>query len=215
MAEAICSRTGALTLVPAAYLQAWLPGLVVPQGWCTTISDAGCATRMLKRQLGIAQHWDVCEVLNLYRAPGTVPEAVVVANGDRALRDAGADDIQTSKIDIERRYRVIAIRATGTLRIGTRAVRAQYNYYVVNAIAGAGVIEQVLLVGTDVYPRLASEIDQLTAILHDSLLASMDKASDSENVGNGGQAVHLADHIAESPAPSFNHQHLGFKAGER
>jgi len=116
-------------------------------------------------------------VLNLYRVPGTVPETVVLSNADRTLRDCGARDIEVSKFDVPLHYRLIATRSTGAMQIGTRAVRAEYNYFAVNATAGAALIEQIVLVAAEAYSDLASDIEVLTAGLLRSLLASIDSAT--------------------------------------
>lgn len=189
MAEAIAERTGAPTLVPTEYLPGWLPGLVVPQGWRPITLDGTNTTRILTRQLGVGRRWDGCEVLNLYRVPGTVPETVVLDNADRTLRDCGAHDIQVSKIDIPRRYGVIATRATGMVHIGTRAVRGRYNYFAVNATAGAALIEQVVLVAAEVFSDLAGQVEELSTALHRSLLASIDRATEPSATRNIGSPV--------------------------
>jgi len=147
LAEVLAEHTGALTFVPPAHLPLWLPDLTVPQGWAAAGVDGATVTRMLLRRLGSGDHWDGCEVLNLYRVPGTVPEPLVLDNADRALRDSGADDIRTYRVDTPPRYAVIATRASGTLRIGTRTVPSQYNYYVVNTAAGGALIEQAMPAG--------------------------------------------------------------------
>jgi hypothetical protein len=98
------------------------------------------------------------------------------------LRDSGAHDIRIERISTPRGPAVIATRATGTLQIGDRVVRGQYVYYVANAPAGAGLIEQIVLVGADVYAALAHEVDELTGALHTCLLASVDRAARSRVV---------------------------------
>lgn len=176
MAQAIAERTGALTSVPATHLSVWLPGLVVPPGWYATTAVGATAARMLTRSLSVGQNWDACEVLNLYRVPGTVPETVVLLNADRTLRDSGAHDIDTRRIDIPASYGVIATRARGTLYVGTRGVRVHYNHFAVNATAGAALVEQVVLVVAEVYPVLGDEVEELASTLHGTLLASIDSA---------------------------------------
>jgi len=193
MVEAVAGRTGALSVVPSVHLQAWLPGLAVPCGWRVSRLDAVDATRVLTRQLAPFRPWDACEVLNLYRVPGTVPDAVLLANADRTLRECNGHDIQTARVDIPLRYGAVATCASGTLRIGAHAVRSQYNYYAVNAAGGAALIEQIVLVGSDVYSQLASELEELTAALHHSLLASIDSA-------NEPQASRIGSHARERRA---------------
>ena len=189
MAEAVAKRTGVPTLVPTMYLPGWIPGLVVSHGWRPITLNGTNATRILTRQLGVGRHWDGCEMLNLYRVPGTVPETVVRSNADRTLRDCDVRDIQVSKVDIPRRYGVMATRATGTVHIGTRAVRGRYNYFAVNTSAGAALIEQVILVAAEVFPDLAGEVEELTNALHRSLLASIDRATEPHANRNSGAPV--------------------------
>jgi hypothetical protein len=131
---------------------------------------------MLLRRLGSGDHWDGCEILNLYRVPGTVPEPLVLDNADRTLRDSGADDIHTYRVDTPPRYGVIATCASGTLRIGTRTVHSQYNYYVVNTAAGGALIEQAMLVDGDAHLVLSGDVAELTENLYRALLASIDRA---------------------------------------
>lgn len=84
LAEVLAEHTGALTFVPPAHLPLWLPDLAVPQGWDVGAVDGPTVTRMLLRRLGSSDHWDGCEVLNLYRVSGVVPEALVLDNADRS-----------------------------------------------------------------------------------------------------------------------------------
>ena len=173
LAEVLAEHTGGLTFVPPAHLPLWLPDLAVAQGWDAAAVDGATVTRMLLRRLGSGDHWDGCEVLNLYRVPGTVPERLVLDNADRTLRDSGADDVQSHRVDTPPRYGVIATRASGTLHIGTRTVHGQYSYYVVNTAAGGALIEQSILVGGDAHP--GGEVAELTENLYRALLASIDR----------------------------------------
>jgi hypothetical protein len=176
LAEVIAVQTGGLTFVPPAHLRLWLPELTVPQGWAAgTVNDA-TATRILMRRLGSANHWDGCEVLNLYRVSGTVPGTVVLNNADRILRDSGANDIRTYRIDTPSRYGMIATRSSGTLHAGARAVHSHFLHYVINTAAGGALIEQTIAVGADVHPVLAREVADLTENLYRSLLTSIDRA---------------------------------------
>jgi hypothetical protein len=176
LAEVLAEHTGGLTFVPPAHLPLWLPDLTVPQGWDRAAVDGATVTRMLLRRLGSGDHWDGCEILNLYRVPGTVPEPLVLDNADRTLRDSGADDIHTYRVDTPPRYGVIATCASGTLRIGTRTVHSQYNYYVVNTAAGGALIEQAMLVDGDAHLVLSGDVAELTENLYRALLASIDRA---------------------------------------
>jgi hypothetical protein len=103
LAEVPAEHTGGLTFVPPARLPLWLPELTVPQGWDVGAIDGATVTRMLLRRLGSGDHWDGCEVLNVYRVSGTVPEPLVLDNADRTLRDSGADAIQTHRVVMARR----------------------------------------------------------------------------------------------------------------
>jgi hypothetical protein len=149
LAYVIAEHTGALPLVAARHLHLWLPDLVAPCGWASGAIDGATVTRMLVRRLGGSGHWDGCEILNLYCVPGAVPEAVVLDNADRSLRDSGTVDVHVCRIDVPKRYRVIAARATGRLDTAGRTVCAQYSHYVVNTTAGSALIEQAILVGAD------------------------------------------------------------------
>lgn len=177
LAEVIAETTGRLTLVPPEHLPVWLPEITVPKGWSGGTINGASVTRILMRRLGTADHWDGCEVLNLYRVPGEVPETLVRDNADRVLRDSGADDIRTHIVDPPPRHGVIAARVSGTLRSSTRNVNGHYNYYVVNAAAGGTLIEQAILVGVDAWPVLSREVADLTGDLYLALLASTDRAS--------------------------------------
>lgn len=142
---------------------------------------------MLLRRLGSGDNWDGCEVLNLYRVSGTVPETLVSDNAERTLRDSGADSIHTHHIDTPPRYGVIAMRSSGLLHIGARAVHSQYTYYVVNTAAGGALIEQALMVGSDAQPKLSGEVAKLTDDLYRALLASIDRAPAPPSPRNTGK----------------------------
>ena len=208
LAEVLAEHIGGLTFVPPAHLRLWLPDLTAPQGWDPAAAGGAAVTRMLLRRLGKGDHWDGCEVLNLYRVPGTVPEALVLDNADRTLCDSGADDIHTYRVDTPPRYGLIATRASGTLRIGPRTVHSHYNYYVVNTAAGGALIEQAILVGGDAHPVLSAEVTELTENLYRALLASIDRAptpprpqeTPEDAAGRAGTAP-PAEHAA-LPAPT-------------
>jgi hypothetical protein len=133
-------------------------------------------TRILLRRLGDGQDWDGCEVLKLYRVPGVVPETVVLDTADRILRDSGATEIRTHRVDTPAHYRVIAVRSSGDLGAGARKVHGHFHYYVVNTAAGCALIEQTILIGADVGLALGREVADLTDDLYRSLLTSIDRA---------------------------------------
>ncbi|MGC2652308.1 MAG: hypothetical protein WA317_01610 [Mycobacterium sp.] len=60
--------------------------------------------------------------------PGTVPETMVLDNADRVLRDSGANDSRTHRLDTSRRYGMIATRCSGTLHADTRTVHCDFNH---------------------------------------------------------------------------------------
>ncbi len=153
-------------------------------------------TRMLLRRLGSGDNWDGCEVLNLYRVSGTVPEKLVFDNADRTLRDSGADSIHTHHIDTPPRYGVIAMRSSGLLHIGARTVHSQYTYYAINTAAGGALIEQAVMVGSDAQPTLSGEAAKLTDDLYRALLASIDRAPAPSPRNTGKYAT------GRRPAPS-------------
>ncbi|OOK65340.1 hypothetical protein BZL29_7697 [Mycobacterium kansasii] len=161
-----------------AHLHLWLPALAVPSNWIIADADGAAVTRLLLRQFNSTNHWDGCEVLNLYRIAGTVPEALVLGNADRILRDSHATDINAHPLDIPPQYGIIATRSTGLLSTGTRLVHSQFTNYVVNRAAGGALIEQAIVVGTDVQSALAEECAALTENLYRSVLASIDRPHD-------------------------------------
>jgi hypothetical protein len=201
LAEVLAEHIGGLTFVPTAHLPLWLPDLTVPPGWVVGAVDGPTVTRMLLlRRSGSGNHGDGCEVLNLYRFSGTVPEALVIDHADRTLRDSGADAIQTLRVDTPPRYGVIAARSSGRLRVGAHTVYGQYSYYVVNTAAGGALIEQTVIVPGD-DPSLSGEVAKLTDDLYRALLSSIDRASTppgSQNTGQNTAARH-PKHVSSSP----------------
>jgi hypothetical protein len=177
LAQVIAEQIGGLTFVPPEHLRLWLPDLTVPDGWAPSAVNGATVTRTLTRRLGSGQRWDGCEVLNLYRVPGTVPESMVLDNADRTLRDSGADDIRTHRLDTPPRYGVIATRSSGTLHAGARRIHSHFHHYVINTDAGGALIEQAIAIGADARPTLSRELADLTENLYRSLLASIDRAS--------------------------------------
>lgn len=184
LAEVLAEHTGGLTFVPAAHLPLWLPDLTVPRGWDLGAVHGPTVTRMLLRRLGSGDNWDACEVLNLYRVSGTVPEKLVFDNAERTLRDSGAESIHTHHIDTPPRYGLIAMRSSGLLHIGARMVHSQYTYYVINTAAGGALIEQAVMVGREAQPALSGEVAKLTDDLYRALLASIDRAPEPPSPRN-------------------------------
>jgi hypothetical protein len=176
LAHKIAEHVGPLEAVQTAHLHLWLPGLTAPPAWTIAAVDGATVTRVLLRRLSSGAHWDGCEILNLYRVPGTVPESLVLDNADRILRDGGATDIRSRQLDIAPPYGVIATRASGVLHSGDRVVRSQFHNYVVNTAAGGALIEQALVIGADMLSALDSEANELTENLYRSLLASIGSA---------------------------------------
>lgn len=178
--QVIAERNGPLSLVAAGHLPLWLPELKIPEGWILAGSGGTPTTRMMLRRLNIASNWDGCEVINLYRVPGVVPQEVVFANADTALRECGARNIHSAGIDTPPSYRTITVRVTGDLIVEARPLWAQYTYYVVESAAGTALIEQVIMVGLDAVERLRPDVETLTGDLYRSLLNSIER----------GQAAH-------------------------
>jgi hypothetical protein len=176
LAQEIAKHVGTLEAVPAAHLHLWLPDLTAPHAWTVAAVDGATVTRLLLRQLNSGTYWDGCEVLNLYRVPGTVPESLVLDNAERILRDSAATEICSHQLHTAPRYGVIATRALGVLHSGDRVVRGQFNNYVVNTAAGGALIEQAIVVGADELSALDSEANELTENLYRSLLTSIDRA---------------------------------------
>jgi hypothetical protein len=177
LAEAINEQVGTLGLVEPRYLHLWLPGLTVPDGWADSNVDGSALTRMLARRIGGGGPWDGCELLTLYRVPGVVPTALVLDNAERTLRDCGAADIRTHIIETSDRAEVFGVRVTGTINMGGRTVCAQYSDYVVNTEAGAALVEQALLIGSEAISILESEVQELTTDVCCALLDSIGRAS--------------------------------------
>jgi hypothetical protein len=174
LAEVLAQHLGAVTFVPAADLPLWLPDLSAPEGWKASAPER--VTRMLLRRIHSTDHWDACEVLNLYRVPGVIPESLVLNHVDRTLRDSGADAIESHRIAIPLQYNVIAARASGMLSVKDRTVRSQYTDYAVNSAAGGALIEQTLVVVADAHNLLTDELAALSTNLERALLTSMDRA---------------------------------------
>lgn len=118
-----------------------------------------------------------------------MPETLVFDNAERTLRDSGADSIHTHRIDTPPQYGVIAMRSSGLLHIGARAVHSQYTYYVVNTAAGGALIEQAVMVGSDAQPKLSGEVAKLTDDLYRALLASIDRAPAPPSPRNTGKGA--------------------------
>lgn len=180
LAQEIAEYVGALEGVPATHLHLWLPDLTAPPAWTVAAVDGATVTRLLLRRLNSGIYWDGCEVLNLYRVPGTVPESLVLDNAERILRDSAATEIRSHQLDIAPRYGVIATRASGVLYSGDRVVRTQFHNYVVNTAAGGALIEQAIAIGADEFSALDPEANELTENLYQSLLTSIDRTPNIE-----------------------------------
>ncbi|WP_231999926.1 hypothetical protein [Mycobacterium sp. 1245852.3] len=178
LAQEIAQHIGPLQRVTTAHLHLWLPALTIPSAWTIADADGAAVTRLLLRRLNSSNHWDSCEVLNLYRVPGAVPAALVLCNADRILRDSQATDINAQPLDIPPQYGIIGTRASGHLTTGNRQVFGPFNNYIVNSAAGRALIEQAVVVGSDAQPSLAEECAALTENLYRSLLASIDRPHD-------------------------------------
>jgi hypothetical protein len=176
LAQEIAEHVGPLDGVPTAHLHLWLPDLTAPPGWTVAAVDGATVTRLLLRRLNSGTHWDGCEVLNLYRVPGTVPESLVLDNADRILRDSAATDIRSRRLDVAPQYGIIATRAYGVLHSGDRVVCSRFHNYVVNTNAGGALIEQGIVIGAEMLSALESEVNELTENLYRSLLTSIDRA---------------------------------------
>lgn len=176
LAEVIAESTGKLTLVPGSYVRSWLPDLAAPHGWTSAVADDPGMTRVLTRHTDSGHTWDGCEVLNVYRVSGTVPEDLVLRNAERALRDCAATGIHTYRMVTPPRYGLVATRSSGTLNTDPRAIRADFNYYAFNTDAGGALVEQVLAVGVDAHAALAREVAELTENLYRSLATRIDRA---------------------------------------
>jgi hypothetical protein len=202
LAEVLAQHLGALTFVPAADLSLWLPDLGVPEGWKAGGPERSTVTRMLLRRIHNSYHWDACEVLNLYRVPGVIPESLVLNHVDRTLRDSGAEAIESHRIAIPLRYNVIAARASGLLSVRDRAVRSEYTYYAVNSAAGGALIEQIFVVLAGAHALLTDELTALSTNLERALLASIDRAPRPQQMDTSATAIVDAPHDPESVALS-------------
>lgn len=177
LAEVLANQAGGLTFIAAVHLPLWLPDLAVQNGWEPSQSNGAPVTRMLLRRLDGENRWDACEVINLYRVPGAVPESLVVRNADRTLRDSGATAINTQQVAIPPHYGVTGARTSGELRVGPHKLRTQYTHYAVNTPNGGALIEQIVLVLGEAYTPLRDELKALNAELQRALLASIDRAT--------------------------------------
>jgi hypothetical protein len=164
---------------------------------------------MLLRRIRSSDHWDACEVLNLYQVPGVIPEALVLNHVDRTLRDSGAEAIESHRIEIPLQYNVIAARASGVLSVRGKAVRSQYTDYAVNSAAGAALIEQTLVVVSDAHILLTDELTALSANLERALLTSIDRAPRPQEPDTSATAIvdtaHDSESVARSPMPTKRH----------
>lgn len=178
LAEALAYEVGTVNFVPAAHLPLWLPDLRVPPRWEPTI-PSGAVTRMLRRRIRSEERWDACEVINLYRVAGAIPEALVHEQVARALHDSGAQEFESRRIDLPLHHNVIGAQASGLLSIRDGVLRSRYTDYAVNTAAGGALIEQIIFVVGEAFPLLESELASLTNDLERALLSSIDNASTS------------------------------------
>ena len=192
LAEVLGQMNGAVTTMPPEALHLWLPGLKTPTGWVdATAAATAPVARMLVRRAGVAGPWDACELLNLYRVPGLISTDTVLDNADRALRDGGATDIHTYRRDdvptaIDG---LLAVRVSGHLAVGSRAVEAVYNYYAINTPVGAALIEQAAVVGADAPAALVVEVECLAESVYESLLISLHSAVPAPSAAPSGLAA--------------------------
>jgi hypothetical protein len=209
LAEVLAQHLGALTFVPAADLPLWLPDLGVPEGWKAGGPERSTVTRMLLRRIYSSDHWDACEVLNLYRVPGVIPESLVLNHVDRTLRDSGANAIESHRIEVPLHYNVIAARASGVLSVRDRAVRSQYTDYAVNSAAGGALIEQTLVVVAGAHIQLTDELTALSTNLERALLISIDRAPRPQQTDTSATAIvdtaHDSESVALSRTPTNRH----------
>lgn len=175
LAEMLAEHVGEVHHVPAAHLSLWLPKLSVPDRWKETSPD-GAVTRMLRRRIRDEARWDACEVINLWRVDGEIPDSLVHEQVARALRDGGAHAIRSQPVDIPLQYNVAAAQATGLLSLGDDVLHSQYTDYAVNTAAGGALIEQIIAVMGGSLSVLKDELAMLTAELQRALLASIDRA---------------------------------------
>lgn len=202
LAEVLAQRVGTLTLVPAMDLPTWLPDISVPEAWKAGAPGSSAVTRMLLRRVRSDEHWDACEVLNLYRVAGAIPESLVLEHIDRTLRDAGAAAIRSERIEIPAHYDVIAARASGFLSVSGSAVNAQYTDYAVNTPAGGALIEQTVLVIDAMRMCLDDELASLSMNLEYALLASIDRAPRSQRTdGSAPRTTEAAQDPRDLPVP--------------
>lgn len=178
LAEVLAECVGDVDFFPPEHLPLWLPDLRVPRLWVAT-TPSGTVTRMLRRRIRSEEHWDACEVINLYRVAGPIPAPLVHEQIARTLRDSGAQEIQSHRVDVAVQYNVIAAQASGLLSVKDGILRSQYTDYAVNTASGGALIEQIILVVGEAFPRLENELTALTTELQRALLASINRASPS------------------------------------
>ncbi len=210
LVEALAQQVGAVASVSAANLALWLPELTVPKGWKTNGAEGKAVTRMLLRRVRSDEQWDACEVINLYRVAGVIPESLVVEHVDRTLRDAGAAAIQKQRLQIQAQRNVVAARAMGLLTLQDCGVHVQYTDYGINTPVGGALIEQTILVVGAAQNLLTTELAALTEDLEGALLSSLDRAPRPQHADG---RVHTKSDTAgdmksvdSSPIPLKNHR---------
>lgn len=95
---------------------------------------------------------------------------MVLQNADRTLRDGGADNIRTHRLNVPSQLNLIATHSSGILRGETRTVHNRFNHYVINMATGGVLVEQVIAVGADALDVLADELKNLSDNLYRLLL---------------------------------------------
>ena len=174
LAEVLGQMNGAVTTMPPEALHLWLPGLKTPTGWVdATAAATAPVARMLVRRAGVAGPWDACELLNLYRVPGLISTDTVLDNADVPTAIDG----------------LLAVRVSGHLAVGSRAVEAVYNYYAINTPVGAALIEQAAVVGADAPAALVVEVECLAESVYESLLISLHSAVPAPSAAPSGLAA--------------------------
>ena len=176
VAEEVRRHVGSISLVPAAGLKYWLPGLDVPAGWAVApaLSDPARMTRMsLCRLTPEKAAWDGCEVIALYQFAGSVPEQVVRDSADRTLRDLDAINVVQDPATLPPAIRGNAVRSSGTFVLGDGWLWGQFANYIIDTGVIGGLVEHSVLVRAPLRARLVRDIGELTESVYRSLVASL------------------------------------------
>lgn len=175
VAEQIRNHVSDMWVIPPEGLSQWLPSLSSPLGWSAAHIDMGSLTpaRVLTRSADVdADSWIGCDVINLLRFNGSMPDGLVQAHADRALRDLGADAPITYRVTMPSDVGVIATRSRGIAVIGTR-LWVQVTNYVVPGASDSGLIEHTILVDARTREHLKPDVAQLTESVRSALIASI------------------------------------------